>query len=268
VATAISSRSVLAPEPWDRVRIAAMTRSFVLVSLVSLVAIISGCASAGDELDDAEADASELSVTAADKASLSGVYRWADASKPYWNNDIPSLDLAATRYVRSRCYGWDCEHLVAQTGAVRWVKSSTNKIYLRFMSFEKQLEGEEWIEHAVVADTFEIKKTASGVALRKTYSSRWIALDASTPAGACDASGGTWSAADATCACPALPAADWSHRIDFVPGLGGCFEIFASNEEGCDETHGAYLDDDASALGTWCLCPVGTYETQAGCAAL
>jgi hypothetical protein len=232
--------------------------------LTVVIACAAGCATANDELADAEAeDAAALEISVPEIARFTGVYRWSYATRPYWANDIPSLQLDGGGYVRSRCYGWDCDKLVPQTGGVTWVRSSTGNTYVRFLSFEMVESGEEWLEEPVVADVYEIRTTSGGIKLRKTYSNRWFYLRHTAPDAACDASGGEWT--DGACACPEIDGADWSHNIQFVPGLGGCFEIQAASEDGCMETHGSYLDDDRSAIGTWCLCPAGTYETTAGC---
>jgi hypothetical protein len=238
-----------------------------LLAITSALAIaLVGCATAADDLGDADAEAGDaLTLGAADTAAFTGVFTWSYATRPYWANDIPSVDLTASRYIRTRCYGYDCAKLVPQTGGVQWYRSS-DKTYVKFLSFEKVQSGEEWIDHTVVADTYEIKTTSGGIKLRKTYSDRWFYLKRRSLEAECTASGGDW--ASGACACPALDQSDWSHYIAFFPGLGGCFEIFATSEDGCDSTHGSYSDDDGNAIGTYCLCPVGTYETNAGCAAL
>jgi hypothetical protein len=242
----------------------AMRTSFVL-GLLLATGCATGCAAAPDDsaVDDAEGETGAALDHGADAASLTGTYRWSYATRPYWNNDIPSLQLDAGSYVRSRCYGWDCEKLVPQVGTVEVVQSSSHKTYLRFMSFEKSLVGDEWIEEPVVADTYEVLPTEHGIKLRKTYTSRWFYLRAVTPEDACTQSGGEWSAG--ACACPGEGEGDWSHYTAFFYGLGGCFEIFATGEDGCDQSHGSYTDDDATAIGTYCICPVGTYETTGGC---
>lgn len=235
--------------------------------IAAVALALAGCATASDDLDDADAeDGSALTLGAADTAAFTGVYTWSYATRPYWANDIPSIQLTADTYIRSRCYGYDCAKLVPQTGGVQWYRSSAGKTYVRFGSFEKVQSGDEWLDHTVIADVYEIKTTSGGIKLRKTYSDRWFYLKRRTLEAECAASGGEW--ADGACACPALANSDWSHYIGFFAGLGGCFEIFATGEDGCDSTHGSYLDDDGNAIGTYCLCPVGTYETNAGCTAL
>jgi hypothetical protein len=226
-----------------------------------------GCSEPIDEtIDDADAESGDaMELGKADADDLAGVYRWASSTQPYWNNDVPSLELVGASYIRSRCYGFDCANLVPQTGERQIVRTG-GKTFVRFMSFTREwnTDNEEWIETPVLADTFEIKKTSRGIKLRKTYASRWISLDKVTLKKACTASGGAWGNSDPRCTCDTVANSDWSHYVGFFPGLGGCFEIHASNEDGCSGT-GSYTDDDATAIGTYCYCPLGTYETLAGC---
>jgi hypothetical protein len=238
------------------------------------VLVVMVCASACSEpidesVDDGDAElGSVVELGKGDASDFAGIYRWADASRPYWNNDIPSLQLAGSGYVRSRCFGFNCATLVPQFGDRKIVRVS-GKVFVRFMSFTREwnADNEEWIETPVLADTYEIKKTTRGIKLRKTYTSRWISLDKITERQACTLSGGDWGIETPPCTCDAVANPDWSHYMASFPGLGGCFEIFAANEDGCSST-GSYTDDDATVIGTYCSCPLGTHETQAGCEAI
>jgi hypothetical protein len=48
---------------------------------------------------------------------------------------------------------------------------------------------------------------------------------------------------------------DWSF---FQPGLGGC-ALESTTESQCDDTNGAYTDDDINLTGTYCECGAGRY---------
>jgi hypothetical protein len=236
-----------------------------MLRLLLCGAVLAGCADgAVDDGADAEAESgAAIALGKADADDFAGLYRWS-STRAYWNTDLPSLELVGTTYIRSRCYGYDCANLVPQTGHRQIVRTSSGKVYVRFMSFTRtwDADAEEWLESPALADTYEIKRTSSGIKLRKTYQSRWISLAKVTRAKACTASGGAWS--NDECTCDNVANADWSHYVGFFPGLGGCFEIFAANEDGCSET-GSYTDDDGTAIGTYCHCPLDTYETQQGC---
>jgi hypothetical protein len=237
--------------------------------LLVMCGLLAGCSDVAVD-DDGEAETGEaIELGKADADTFAGLYRWARADRPYWNTDVPALELAGTGYIRSRCYGFDCEKLIPQTGRREIVRTSSGKDFVRFLSFTRTWDENagEWLEEPALADTFEIKKTTKGIKLRKTYSSRWITLDKVTKEKTCVASGGEWGATDPACTCENVANADWSHYVGFFPGLGGCFEIFAANEDGCSES-GSYTDDDSTSIGTYCHCPLDTYETQSGCAAI
>jgi hypothetical protein len=242
-----------------------MRTTWMVVALVLAV----GCSDATDDtLDDGEAESGEgVTLGKADAEAYAGLYRWTDQDRPYWKNDIPAIQLRPAHYVRTRCYGRDCAKLVPQFGDLELVRTSAGKKFLRFMSYERVWEPvhEEWQTNPVVADTYEIKKTRSGIKLRKTYSSRWFSLARISEQELCTGSGGWWDEdAGPLCTCDELNGADWSHYIGFFPGLGGCFEVFAADEDECSST-GQYTDDDATPIGTYCRCPVDTYETLEGC---
>jgi hypothetical protein len=240
----------------------------VVVMMVVGLLLAGGCAEEGDDsLDDAEAEETDgVSLDKADAEDFAGLYRWSYDDRPYWANDIPSIEIRPAHYVRSRCYKRDCALLVPQSGALELVRTSAGKKYLRFMSYKRTWleENGEWLETPALADTYEIKKTRTGIKLRKTRSSRWFSLRESTLEDICLASGGEPGEDPTPCTCEELAGGDWSHYMGFFPGLGGCFEIFAANEDTCSST-GSYTDDDATSIGTYCRCPLGTYETQEGC---
>src|SRR5258706_15344590 len=98
------------------------------LSFAALALAFAGCAAGTDALDDAAAeDGAALTLGAADAAAFTGTFTWSYSTRPYWNNDIPSVAFTAETYVRSRCYGYDCAKLIPQTGKIEWYKSSAGK---------------------------------------------------------------------------------------------------------------------------------------------
>ena len=250
--------------PMDSARAWVYSAGTMRSSAVLLVlALAAACADPGIDPDDEEIEAGGGALVGkADADSFLGAYRWADAERPFWANDLTALELTEARFVRARCYGYDCEHHVPQTGTYE-IRTTRGKTYVKFLSFTRELEGEEWISTPGTLDTYEIVATDDGVKVRKTRARRWSSLVATDVADACDATGGRGDGTTCECA-----GGEWNAYEGFFLGLGGCFDIVATNEDGCYETHGEYTDDDGTAIGTYCLCPIGTYETAAGCTAL
>src|SRR5690349_15932461 len=110
-----------------------------------LASALVACATTDDpDLSDADAEGGDEQALGTNDP-LVGVYRWTYADRPYWANDITALQITGGGYVRARCYGYDCAKLVPQLGDLSVTRSS-GKTYLKFKSFDKVQEGEEWVE--------------------------------------------------------------------------------------------------------------------------
>ena len=157
---------------------------------------------------------------------------------------------------------------VAETDHYDTYSSSSGKTYVRFYSFrtEWSAEHDDRNQVRVVADVYEIKKTAATIKLRKAYSTRWLTLRKTSATALCNGDQGTW--ASGYCSCPGE--GGWSDEgyVGFVPGLGGCTSIPGAGESECDDTEGYYTDDDATLVNTYCLCEHGMYLANTGCEAL
>jgi hypothetical protein len=228
------------------------------------VVFATGCTETQADADaeaDAEAEAAPASDGKADGiAQLAGVY--ATSTQTLRAGDIPNLELVGGAYVRNRCYHTGCSLRVAETDRFDSFTGSTGKTYVRFWSFEivwNETSGDR-DEVPVVLDTYEIKKTSTGIRLRKTYTSRWLSLrrrpSEATP---CSASGGSRDGPSCTCPGPI----EWPGAI-FVPGLGGCTLAPAATEDQCLESGGFYTDDDATRTGAFCRCGAERYIDERG----
>ena len=241
-------------------------RSFVWCSF-----LVAACAAG--PTDDESLDGEDLTGKA-DGISFSGTYLLAGVGQV--DGDIPSLALAGDgSYVRARCYGTACAKLVPETDRYKLVKASSGKTYVRFERFAWTDFDNRESEQEVV-DSYEIKKVDGGIALRKTYSSRWLTLSRRIQRTVCTASSGTWkpdeellgAEAGTTTHCDCGPGhGEWGGPA-FVPGAGGCIDSSMASEQECDDTRGRYVDDDRDKLGDYCLCPIDTAPTDDGCAAI
>ncbi len=251
-----------------------MNRVALLLPILSFAA----CVSPADNGETDAADAAAESAPAQDalgKAdaplTIAGTAYEMVSPSTYRAGDITNLELLPApikpgvpdpqTYVRGRCYHAGCSTWATETNHYDWVKSSGHN-YVRFWSFTKDASGNET---AKVADTYEVKKTSTGIKLRKTYTSRWISLDARTDQQLCGESGGTWTT---SCDCGPQYTPDGKDYNMMISGLGGCVATPIGSEDSCDSTGGDYTDDDVSAIGTYCICPLGTMVTETGCQAI
>ena len=221
-----------------------------------MLVLIAGCAGDSiDEASDGEADTAAYQAPGkADGAAFVGLY--ASTATHHYNNDIPALELRSDgAYVRSRCYHASCALQLPETDKFDSYTASSGKTYVRFWSFSVDVESDGLHTTPVIADVYEIKATSSGVSLRKSYTTRWFALHATTPAGRCAATGGTFDGTD--CACPGV----------FAAGAGGCIATPGASEDGCDSSSGLWTDDDATPIGSFCECGVGRYDDASGACA-
>ncbi|MEP6860143.1 MAG: hypothetical protein ABJE66_05955 [Deltaproteobacteria bacterium] len=109
----------------------------------------------------------------------------------------------------------------------------------------------------VVTDVYEVRPSANAgaISLRKTYTTRWTDAVIATAALLCTGTGGAWDGAICTC--------EDSTR-EFVAGAGGCIAVPGASESGCDASGGVWTDDDATAIGSYCVCGIGRYDDAAG----
>jgi hypothetical protein len=237
-----------------------MNRIALLCVSLGWVACTDEVADGVPEDDAVVDDGGGVELGKADGFDPSGVYAMAAGVAP-WNGDIPNLELHADTYVRNRCYGWDCEQMVPETDRFDLVRSSSGRSYLRFWSFEVQ-----WSDAAgdrdevpVIADVYEVKMTAGGLQLRKTWTNHWQTLARASLSALCRDSGGL-PGSGGSCEC--------RQRQFFCVGAGGCIDPVVGTEDACDTTDGMYTDDDATPIGTFCRCGYGRVMTEAGCADL
>jgi hypothetical protein len=235
-----------------------------------LTTVLTACAAEeADSLD----GAIDLSGKA-DAASFTGTYQLPGGGVR--KGDLAALALDADGgYVRTRCATTNCGATVPETDAYRVLKATSGKTYLAFERFVwTDFDNRESEQHTV--DTYEVRTVASGIELRKAYTSRWFTLERRTEQAVCTASGGTWdaqqdfdgAAAGTTTHCDCGQDPNLWPSPQFVPGVGGCILGLAAGEDACDMTQGRYTDDDRDALGDYCLCPAGTRPTNDGCVAL
>jgi len=234
------------------------------------VAVLAACADDSDDASDAEAESAPGAALdgKADAPTFTGLYA-TTTTTTLQNGDVPDVELLADgTYVRRRCYHTGCALSVPETDRYNTYTSSSGKTYIRFYSFRTEWNAthDDRNQVPVIADVYEIQKTTTTIRLRKAYTSRWLSLRKTSAATLCSRGHGTWSSG--SCSCPG--AGGWSDDgyVGFVAGLGGCTVIPGAGESECDETEGFYTDDDATRVGTYCLCEHGTYLSNAGCAAL
>lgn len=221
------------------------------------VILVAGCAAESiDDTSDTEAETAAAQVQGkADAPDFTGLY--ASHATTHYNNDIPALQLLATDYVRARCYHASCSERLPETDHYDVYTSSAGKTYVRFYTVKITFDANHvFTETPVVADVYEIAATSAGVKLRKSYTTRWFTLYRTTEQAACTSSKGTWDASTG-CACPDL----------FVPGQGGCMAHLGENEGNCDDSDGLWTDDDATLIGSYCVCGEGRHVDASGACA-
>ncbi|HEV7557708.1 MAG TPA: hypothetical protein VGO00_19720 [Kofleriaceae bacterium] len=226
------------------------------ISVVFL--LLAACAGAGD-VDPDDLDAETGSASADASVAFTGVY--VTHASTHYNGDITSLQLlpqatAGTLYVRDRCYRASCRLPVAETDRFDTYTSSSGKTYVRFYSLEVARDASGDLSTTpVIADVYEIQTTSYGVRLRKSYTTRWIALYRTTVAATCRGSGGV--ATGDACACSVATQV-------FAPGAGGCIAPATANESNCDDSTGLWTDDDATLVGAYCVCGENRFVDATG----
>lgn len=293
-----------------------MSRIVHFAFVLAFISSLAGCTAPASNADAEPVDSSEGDLSARSPASLAAFAdkNWVATKAVAHDGDLRELRLYSDgSYVRLRCYGAACAEAVPETDRYTAFRSS-GKTYLELWSFERVLvpgpppkvkggapSPPAYENNPVVADTYEIKATGSGIKLRRTYSSRWVTLTATSDEALCAASGGSWSLpvvtppsttskvppttkgtqpatpppASMTPSAPVAPVAvdAWNacHCAageGYVAGGGGCVHIAVSTEAACDSTNGSYTDDDATRLGTYCACGIGRTMTDGGCVAI
>ena len=195
-----------------------------------LAVILAGCATTVP--DDGEAfDAPPQAIGKADSAAFLGLY--ASHATHHVNGDVPALELRSDgQFVRARCYRASCSLETPEFGAFDEYTSSSGHTYVRFYSA---------YDATKVVDVYEIRATSRGVQLRKAYATRWQSLYT------------TVVDPDPMCGADQV----------YVAGAGGCIAPGAS-ETNCDATHGMWTDDDATLIGSYCICNIGQYLDATG----
>jgi hypothetical protein len=201
----------------------------------AILLVLVGCAASGTP-DDGEAEqAAPAALGKADAATFTGLY--ASHATHHYNGDVPDLELRADgTFVRERCYHASCAIETPETDHYDVYTSSSGKTYVRFHGQDIANSQE------IVADVYEIRAFSGGVQLRKAYSTRWQSLYATTadPDPTCDAG------------------------QEYVAGAGGCIATPGASEDNCDASHGLWTDDDATPIGSYCICAVGQYLDDTG----
>lgn len=232
-----------------------------LTCAVALVLAACGTSAAPDD-SAAETAAPDFGGKAdAPAPSYGGLYHIAKTT--WYANDITDLQLRDDwTYVRARCYYASCAEQIAQTDKFDFVTTSGHQ-YVRFWS---ERLAADLTPTPVIDDVYEIRSAATGIQLRKTYTSRWFTLAAVTEDSQCTATGGAWNGT--TCTCPDSTYSDSGYGA-YVPGAGGCIWAPSGSETACDDSHGSYTDDDETAIATYCVCGVGRFvDTDGSCTAI
>ena len=109
--------------------------------------------------------------------------------------------------------------------------SSSSHTYVRFYGQKIGHDATGNLQSAsTIADVYEIRGFSKGVQVRKAYSTRWQSLYTTT-----------------------VP-------LTFTT---------VANESNCDDSGGMWTDDDATAIGSYCICSVGQYlDASGGCSAI
>lgn len=228
--------------------------------LISLVLVVA-CTDPANLQDDGEAQGAAVApadgVVAA--SGVAGLYATHESTREA--DDVTALDLRVTAkpdgsksldYVRSRCYGTHCSLELPETDHYDVYTSSTGKTYVRFWTVTVAHDTNGTIDTAPkLADVYEIATTAGAIKLRKSYTSRWLTLGPTTESAVCN---GAW--VDGSCGCAA--------GQTFVAGAGGCIPMRGANEKNCDATGGLWTDDDATLIGSYCICGADRYVDATG----
>jgi hypothetical protein len=231
--------------------------------------LVTACAVATTDPNDAEAEAAGAqAVGKADGASFSGLYHaHATSLKP---GDVPTLELRVTAkagaptlaYVRARCYHTGCTLDVPETDSYDVYTSSGGKTYVRFWSEQVSHDGNgDLVSTPVVADVYEIKTTSKGIKLRKSFTARWLNLYSTSEETLCEATGGSWGAG--ACGCPGNTPGEFA-TYEFIAGAGGCIATPGADESNCDASDGMWTDDDATLIGSYCVCGLDRHVDDTG----
>jgi len=214
--------------------------------LVLVVGLMAACgADATPPVDDGDAETAGAQPMTGEAPSRAGLYSTRDEA--HQDGDLVALELTtSSAYIRARCYHEGCTTVVPETDRFDRYTSASGLTYLRFWSFTTSHDAGGALDVTpVVADVYETRDTAIGVELRKSHTTRWIQLAASTAEAVCG--GGAWDGT--ACACPA-------HQL-FVAGAGGCIPVPGASEDRCDDSSGLWTDDDATPIGSYCECGEG-----------
>lgn len=217
---------------------------------------LAACAAESAEPADSAAESAMPEGGKADGASYAGLYHI--SSSTLHANDVTDLELRADgTYVRGRCYHASCRSWIPETDHYDVVTTHGHS-YVRFWSFRVASDG---TQQPAIADVYEVRTISKGVQLRKTYTSRWFSLFASSVSSQCASTGGTF--ANDTCTCPNSTYSDSGYEA-FAAGAGGCIFAPSGSEEACDSSGGFYTDDDSTAISTFCTCGIGRFVTDDG----
>ena len=224
----------------------------------AILLVLVGCTATTAPPDDGEAEsAPPQALGKADGAAFTGIY--ASHVTHHYNGDIPDLELRADgAFVRQRCYHASCAIETPESDNYDVYTSSSGKTYVRFHGQQITYDSSGLTNEEIVADVYEIRTSSKGVQLRKAYSTRWQSLFLSSPGLACATTGGTWTT---DCACPQNQPN--MYQV-FVPGAGGCIASPGASESNCDDSYGMWTDDDATLIGSYCICAVGQYLDDTG----
>ena len=216
-----------------------------LVLMVGLMA----CGVTAPDMDDADAEMAGAQPMAAEPSKFTGLYAVTATAATRREGDLVALELTPTAaYVRARCYHDGCGLVVPETDRFDHYTSTGGIEYLRFWSFDVSRDAGGGLEQTPeVVDAYEVHATAKGFRLRKSHTTRWIEMTTQTPDAACSTAGGKWDGGMCSCA----------SGLIFVSGAGGCVPEPAANEARCDASDGLWTDDDATLIGSYCLCGQG-----------
>ena len=237
------------------------------------------CSDSADDASDSEADVAPAQPTdgKADGIDFTGLYH--SAATTHYNNDIPDLELRApitvganageTQFVRSRCYHSSCALELPQTNDYNLYTSTSGLTYVRFLTDQIWVDSSGNLQsQKQIDDVYEIRPTSTGIKLRKAHTTRWFSLPRATPAGQCARTGGTWESTVSNCNCPGNTPSMFAATI-FVPGAGGCIANPGADESNCDASQGMWTDDEATLIGSYCVCGYGRYDDATGsCASI
>lgn len=189
-----------------------------------LVIVLAGCTTAAT--DDGEAEmAPPQPVGKTDAAQFLGLY--ASHATHHYDGDVPDLALRSDgQFIRERCYHASCAIAAPETDAFDQYTSSSGHTYVRFYGQKISHDATgNLVTASTIADVYEIRASSRGVQVRKAYSTRWQSLYTTT--------------------------------VPFT------FTTVA-NESNCDDSGGMWTDDDATAIGSYCICSVGQYLDATG----